>query len=67
MGTVRKGKERDKKGSGERDTGRRDSKEWAARGKGQQDEKTKGKGRRVAMGTWAYRCSRGRHSDGGEV
>ena len=67
MGTVRKGKERDKKGSRGRDTGGRDSTEWAARGTGQRGEKAKGKGRRVAIGTWATRCSRGRGWDGGEV
>ena len=67
VGTVRKGKERDNKGSRGRDTGRRDSTESAARGTGQRGEKAKGKGRRVAMGTWARQCSRGRDWDGGEV
>ena len=47
--------------------GQANSTEWAARGTGQRGGKAKGKGRRVAVGTWAHRCSRGRHWDGGEV
>ena len=65
--TVRKGKERDKKGSRERDTGRRDSTEQAASGTGQRGERAKGRGRRVAMGTWAHWCSQRGDPDGGEV
>ena len=66
VGTMRKGNERDKKGSRERDRGRRVSTEYAARGTGQRGERAKGRGRRVAMGTWAHRCSKERYSDFGE-
>ena len=55
MGTVRKGKERDKRGSRERDMGRPDPKEQAARGTGKQGERERCRGRRVAVGTWAHR------------
>ena len=47
---MRKGKERDKKGSGERDTGRQDGKEQAARGMGKQGERAKGRGRGAGRG-----------------
>ena len=67
MGTVRKGKEQDRQGSKGRDTGRRDSTELAARGTKQRGKKAKRKRRRVAVGTWAHRCSRKRGWDGGEV
>ena len=67
VGMVPKGKERDGRGSRERDTGRRDPKEQAARGTGKRGERAKGRGRRLAVGTWAHRCSQGRDWVGGEV
>ena len=67
MGTVRKGKERDKRSSKEGDTGRQDPKEQAARGTGKRRERAKGRGRRVAVGTWAHSCSQGGDWVGGEV
>ena len=62
-----RGKERGKKGSRGRDKGGQNSTEKAARDTGQWGDKAKGRGRRVAMGTWARRCSQGRGWDGGEV
>ena len=67
VGMFRKGKERDKKGSRERDTGGRDSTQWAARDTGRRGEGAKGRGLRVVMGTWAQGCSQGRDWDVGEA
>ena len=66
VGTVRKGKERDKRGSRKWDTGggtpRSRQQEAQAAGR-----KGKGQGRRVSMDTWAHRCSEVRDWDGREV
>ena len=67
MGKVRKGKERDQKGSRERDTGRQDTKEQAARATGKRGKRAKGRGRRVAVGTWGHRYSQERDPVGGKV
>ena len=60
VGPMRKGKEQDKWGSRERDTGRQDPKEQAARGTGKRGERAKVRRRRLAVGTCAHRGSQGR-------